>query len=64
MKIIKPHIKEIEFYVPESGYSLEREIEVVGRTCYKSEDKATPDSAEKFVRARRKTGHWSSAWPG
>lgn len=34
-------------------------IELAGRTCYKSEDKITPDSAEKFVRMVRDRGHHS-----
>jgi thymidylate synthase (FAD) len=34
-------------------------IELAGRTCYKSEDKMTPDSAEKFVRAIINNGHES-----
>ncbi len=32
-------------------------IETAGRTCYKSEDKITPDSAERFVGALIKRGH-------
>ena len=32
-------------------------IEIAGRTCYKSEDKITPESARKFVRALIKSGH-------
>lgn len=34
-------------------------IEVAGRTCYKSEDKITPDSAEKFIKSIRDRGHHS-----
>lgn len=34
-------------------------IEAAGRTCYKSEDKITEDSAEKFVKMIRKRGHVS-----
>lgn len=34
-----------------------RQIEVAGRTCYKSEDKITPDSAAKFVERMIKSGH-------
>jgi len=61
MKVIKPYIKDIVFYEPvgleEYCWSAEQEIEKVGRTCYKSEDKIGPNTAEKFVRARRKTHH-------
>lgn len=34
-------------------------IELAGRTCYKSEDKITEESAEKFVRMILKSGHES-----
>ena len=34
-------------------------IEMAGRTCYKSEGKITPESAEKFVRMIIKRGHES-----
>ncbi len=34
-------------------------IETAGRVCYKSEDKMTPESAEKFVRQIRDRGHHS-----
>jgi len=56
MKIIKP---SVEFFgaVP-TNYDLAiRFIEMAGRTCYKSEDKITPDSGEKFVRKLIKAGH-------
>ena len=36
-----------------------KNIERAGRTCYKSEDKITKDSAEKFVRMIIKSGHHS-----
>lgn len=56
MKVIKPHVDEIVFHVPE-GYTLEKWLERVGRTCYKSEDKITDTSAPKFIRMIRKRGH-------
>jgi thymidylate synthase (FAD) len=34
-------------------------IEYAGRTCYKSEDKITPDSAKDFVKRILKSGHES-----
>ena len=34
-----------------------RQIEIAGRTCYKSEDKITPDSAAEFVERMVKSGH-------
>ena len=56
MKIVKPSA-EVMFFVPENGMSAEQAIEMAGRNCYKSEDRITPDSAEKFVRMIRKRGH-------
>lgn len=38
-------------------YTGLKEIEIAGRTCYKSEDKITEDSAEKFVKMLIKRGH-------
>ena len=57
MKIIVPSVEimrtglETEFITPEQF------IEKVGRTCYKSEDKITDDSASKFVTGLVKRGH-------
>ncbi len=41
------------------GIAILRKIEAAGRTCYKSEDKATNDSAIKFVSGVIKSGHYS-----
>lgn len=47
MKIIEP---KVEFLKQESGLEgIYKQIERVGRTCYKSEDKITEDSAKPFV---------------
>lgn len=56
MRIIKP---SIEFFgtVPTDYAGTLKFIEIAGRTCYKSEDKITPDSAEKFVRKLIKARH-------
>lgn len=57
MKIVTPSVEimrtglETEFMTPEQF------IEKVGRTCYKSEDKITDDSAAKFVGNLIKRGH-------
>lgn len=56
MKIIPPS-HEIMF-APDCG-ALLRNIELAGRTCYKSEDKITADSAAGFVRRIIKSGHHS-----
>jgi len=56
MEIIKPYfIIEDEI----DGEQILRNLERYGRTCYKSEDKITPDSARKFVAAILKSGHES-----
>ncbi len=39
--------------------NAEQAIELAGRTCYKSEDKITADSAEKFIGKIMKSGHHS-----
>lgn len=41
------------------GPAMLRKIELCGRVCYKSEDKITDGSAEKFVRNLIKRGHES-----
>jgi thymidylate synthase (FAD) len=57
MKLIQPSVKFI-FNGPtgEMAYKL---IEEMGRTCYKSEDKITEESAALFVRQLIKRGHFS-----
>lgn len=54
MKIIEPSVELIN--APEYK-TLLTTIEAAGRTCYKSEDKITDGSAEKFVRNILKRGH-------
>lgn len=56
MKIVKPSV-EIMRTGLESFVTPEQFIEKVGRTCYKSEDKITDDSAAKFVGNLVKRGH-------
>ena len=56
MKIIKP---SVEFMEPVDGQEILRKIERIGRVCYKSEDKITDGSAERFVRGIIKSGHES-----
>lgn len=45
MKIIKPY----HVHISKKGLTPYQFIEKIGRTCYKSEDKITEDSAVKFV---------------
>ena len=52
MKLIKPSIEFLNM----TDEPL-RAIEEAGRTCYKSEDRMRPDSAEMFVRMLMKNGH-------
>jgi len=57
MKIIVPSIEVMRNGLEEEMMTPEQFIERVGRTCYKSEDKITPDSAAKFVSGLVKRGH-------
>ena len=55
MRLIKP-----SFEIWEQPAGLEgvyKQIEKVGRVCYKSEDKMTEDSAKPFVERMTKSGH-------
>lgn len=54
MKIIKPSATYMEHNV--TPYEF---IERVGRTCYKSEDKITDGSAERFVKNLISSNHWA-----
>jgi thymidylate synthase (FAD) len=54
MKIIKP---SYEILTPLCGEDILKQIERIGRVCYKSEDKITPESAVKFVATLIKNGH-------
>jgi thymidylate synthase (FAD) len=56
MKIIQP---SIEILTPIDGDYILKFLEQCGRTCYKSEDKITADSAKRFVRNLIKRGHES-----
>lgn len=57
MKIIKPSFEILDDI---DGKEMLKKIELAARTCYKSEDKITDDSAEKFVRNLIKRGHESA----
>lgn len=55
MQLIKPSFIIIE---QESGLEgMYKQIELAGRTCYKSEDKITKTSAKEFVDRMVKSGH-------
>lgn len=54
MKLIKP---STEILTPINGMDVLKAIEIAARTCYKSEDKITDDSAKKLVSGLLKSGH-------
>ncbi|MFO7751979.1 MAG: FAD-dependent thymidylate synthase [Desulfobacteraceae bacterium] len=56
MKVIDPHFEIL--YMPD-GDGIVKHLELAARTCYKSEDKITPDSAETFLARIIKSGHES-----
>lgn len=56
MRIIKPEFQILsELY----GSEILMDIEAAGRTCYKSEDRVSTDSAMKFVKGLIQRGHES-----
>lgn len=57
MKIITPSVEILRTGLETEMIRPEQFIEKVGRTCYKSEDKITDDSAAKFVSGLIKRGH-------
>lgn len=61
MRLVKPSFELLAIYgrngLPYSYSDPERLIEIAGRTCYKSEDKITPESSRAFVRMLKKRGH-------
>lgn len=57
MKIVEPSVELMRTGLETDYIRPEQFIEKVGRTCYKSEDKITDDSAAKFVGNLIKRGH-------
>lgn len=55
MKVIKPYHEHIS----KEGMTPYQFIEKIGRTCYKSEDKITDDSAVKFVKGLCRRKHYA-----
>lgn len=55
MKLINPDVT----ILPQSKglEGVYKQIEIAGRTCYKSEDKITEDSCEEFVQRMINNGH-------
>lgn len=56
MKIVEPSVEIVDKL---DGGEILRKIELCGRVCYKSEDKITDGSAERFVRSLIQRGHES-----
>lgn len=56
MRIVQP---SVEFITPLNGQIVIERLERIGRVCYKSEDKITPDSAIRFLKGIIKSGHES-----
>jgi len=54
MKIIEPYYRIL---TPIDREMILKNIEYIGRVCYKSEDKITEDSATMFIRTIIKNGH-------
>lgn len=57
MKLCKPSYEILDQQCGLEG--VYKQIEIAGRTCYKSEDKITEDSAKSFVDRLIKSGHTS-----
>ncbi len=56
MKVIDPYFEIL--YMP-GGNEIMKHLELAARTCYKSEDRITEDSAEAFLARIIKSGHES-----
>lgn len=60
MKVVKQSVEIMGCGgLPIDGQAMLKHIELCGRVCYKSEDKITDESAERFVRRIIKSGHES-----
>lgn len=57
MKIVNPSVEVLRTGLEKDFMTPDQFIEMVGRTCYKSEDKITAGSAAKFVRNLINRGH-------
>lgn len=57
MKLIEP---KAELILQQEGLEgVYKQIEIAGRTCYKSENRITEDSAEKFYKMLVNSGHYA-----
>jgi thymidylate synthase (FAD) len=56
MNVIKPYFEILDCV---DGNEILKKIEIIGRVCYKSEDKITSESAARFVENILSSGHES-----
>ena len=56
MRVIRPGYEILDEI---DGHEMLRKIEKIGRVCYKSEDKITEQSSERFIENIIKSGHES-----
>lgn len=59
MKFTKASVEIIPIPAPTDTQAVYRHLERIGRTCYKSEDKITPESCRKFLRNIFNRKHWA-----
>ena len=59
MQIVQPKYEILEIPKPTDHDEVLQFIEKIGRTCYKSEDKITTGSAEKFIKMLKDHHHWA-----
>ena len=59
MKIIRPSVEFITPMDEESAWNTMKRLELIGRTCYKSEDRITDASCIKFLECIIRRGHES-----
>jgi len=57
MKLIKPSFEVMTDL--SNTWKMLRNIEIIGRVCYKSEDRITDDSAKKFIQRIINSRHHS-----
>lgn len=57
VKIINADVSIADPLLPESPEAILKKIETIGRSCYKSEEYITNESASKFVRRLIRDGH-------
>ncbi len=55
MKIVEPKV----IVQPYNAAQIKENIEIAGRTCYKSEDQITPESSNKMIKHLIERGHHS-----